>query len=376
MIVAGIVALKGGNKTAVFYLIGWTAYVVGGLFVTLRNAGKLPPSDLVTHAVEVGSMLEVLFLSIALSDKYRLLRIERQKAARMALDIQKEANEELEQKVKDRTEALESGNQALDKTLTELKAQNDQVVSSINYAERIQTAIMPRQTTLERYLKEVFTFFKPRDIVSGDFYWILHREGTTVVAAADCTGHGVPGAMMSMMGLNLLERVYAENIALSPKVAIWQMDKYVADSLSVSETHVRDGMDIGICVINHAAGRLQFAGAKLALLRIKDGVAEKYKAGSQSIGGEIRINTDKMPLTKLDYTPEDTFYLYSDGFRDQFGGKEKKKYMNKPFRELLASLSNLPLAQQRERLGTELDSWMKASDQKQTDDIMVLGFKP
>lgn len=387
---AGIWVWRNKSYIARYYVLAWIAYMAGGVTITLRNAGVLPVDGFTLHAVEVGSMLEVILLAFALADRYRALREEKDEAIQNTIAIKEEANRELEGKVKERTltlqdrnEELHQMNEELDTTLNtvqlqkyEIEQQNRQIRSSINAAENIQKAIMPSQRFLNRNLTGSFILNRPRDVVSGDFYYTLRRGQRTILALADCTGHGIPGAFMSMMGVNLMERVFSEDEHRTPQEAIARLDKYLAAVFGSSERRVREGMDTALCLIDHQEKKMWFAGAKMDILQVRNGLPTRYRGSRHSLGGDRRIATEDIDMTEIQYTPEDRFFLYSDGYQDQFGGQEGRKYLSYRFRDLLVAGAHMTFEHQKKHLEETLDQWIALGHERQTDDILVIGFAP
>ncbi|MGB0524252.1 MAG: SpoIIE family protein phosphatase [Flammeovirgaceae bacterium] len=254
----------------------------------------------------------------------------------------------------------------------QLKSRNAKITSSINYAQRIQTAIFP--TVQKRYtlFPKHFIFYRPKDTVSGDFYWFGQCLQKKVIVAADCTGHGVPGAFMSMISTMILDKLVNVKGLCSPEVLLNELHRHVFTILKQEETGNQDGMDISICMIDEKNRELHFAGARNPLIYIQDGELITIKGDRMSIGGDYY---DKPSFTNhiIPMTPATNYYIASDGFQDQFGGPNQKKYMTKRFRTLLSHISQFPLENQEAVLEKELTTWMK--DQKQTDDILVIGFQ-
>jgi serine phosphatase RsbU (regulator of sigma subunit) len=259
---------------------------------------------------------------------------------------------------------------------------NKQIRDSIYYAERIQKSLQPDTKVIRRNLKDAMVLFKPKDIVSGDFYWFERirwgRHDYLVIAAADCTGHGVPGAIMGIMGSNQLTHiVYYQNI-LDPRKILARLDKTIKIELYREDidTVKKDGMEIGVCVINLDEYAMEFAGMGLPLYLVRNGSIQVYKSPRLMAGGtdgdekqvEGLLKSERIQLEK-----RDKLYLASDGFQDQFGGDEDKKYMTKNFRNLLERTSTENMKRQRELLEEEFDRWK--GNYPQTDDIVVVGFE-
>ncbi|TAE75762.1 MAG: GAF domain-containing protein [Bacteroidetes bacterium] len=274
--------------------------------------------------------------------------------------------ENLEDKVEERTLQL---NQAYQ----EIKEQNGNITASINYGQRIQEAILPNIELIKQNFKEHFILFRPRDIVSGDFYWFAQKGEKAIIAAVDCTGHGVPGAFMSMIGHALLSEIILANNILSPSLILKKMDEAINQMLKQHETQNRDGMDLTLCVWDKSEKLLHFAGAKNSLVYIQDNELQVIKGSIYGIGGEIRkklVNFEEYTI-KIDKPTH--CYIYSDGYQDQFGGELNKKFMKTEFRKLLFDIHKETFEEQKEILDRTLLEWRK--DIHQTDDVLVIGFK-
>jgi serine phosphatase RsbU (regulator of sigma subunit) len=277
------------------------------------------------------------------------------------------------------------------------------ITKSINYAKSIQQALLPRKEVLNDYLPESFIFFRPRDVVSGDFYWFTEvnrlndlyetkeefnnfeklkkqngqlvniQNNKFVLSAVDCTGHGVPGAFMSMIGYNLLDEIIATGHTRAD-IILNELHKGVRRALKQDVTENRDGMDMGLCVINNATRTISFAGAKNPLLYIKDGEIHELKADRNPIGGLQTEKKRKFQYQELSIDKPTSFYLFSDGFVDQFGGPKRRKFLMKNLKKLLIEIHGLPMAEQEKRLAKTFDEW-KGTRNKQIDDVLVIGFK-
>jgi serine phosphatase RsbU (regulator of sigma subunit) len=297
----------------------------------------------------------------------------------------------LEHKVIERTaelsEALEELNNIneelsinmtqLEESRLNLEVTHRKISDSVQYAQRIQNAVLPEHETLDNFMPEYFLFYKPRDVVSGDFYWATQVNDKIILINGDCTGHGVPGAFMSMIGMVILEQII-ENERITNPLEI--MERIHAEIQSLlyrkKDSNIRDGMDMAICTIDTKNQKITFAGAKQHLLLIQDNKTEIIKGARKSVGDRQDRHEDiKFFETEIDYTDKETvFYLYSDGFQDQFGGSQNRKYMAKRFRELLVGIADLPMQKQRKRIDTEFLVW-KGERKEQTDDISIIGVR-
>jgi ligand-binding sensor domain-containing protein/serine phosphatase RsbU (regulator of sigma subunit) len=280
----------------------------------------------------------------------------------------KMAKRTLEEKVEERTQELAVKN-------AELAEKNKDITDSIRYAKRIQEAILPTDKQVRSILPSSFILSKPKDIVSGDFYWVDKKGNDVVFAAVDCTGHGVPGAFMSIVGHNILDHAFNQSPFNNPAELLDKLNKGVSEALDQSsdEHRLRDGMDIALCSLNFQMMELQYAGAynPLFILRNKEFIEVKPDAiaiGSYTAQDQSRYTNHKIQLQK-----GDMIYIFSDGYADQFGGPEGKKFKINQFKHMLLSISHLPMDQQKELLDKSIESWRGGL--QQVDDMLVIGVR-
>lgn len=272
----------------------------------------------------------------------------------------------LEFEVKERTrEVLDQ------KNVIEIK--NREVTESLHYAKRIQAAILPDIKKINQSLQDLFILYLPKDIVSGDFYSFAQRDEKIIVAAADCTGHGVAGAFMSMIGTALLNQIVNEKGITEPSEILTQLNDGIVTSLKQRESEMNEGMDIALCTINNKSKTLQYSGANRPLWIIRNNEFQYYKPNKIPIGGQQYNKTDGFMQHNITLEQGDSIYLFSDGYVDQFGGDLGKKFMTKKFRELLLSIQHLSMNEQKEYLLNTLIKWQGKHDQ--VDDILVIGIK-
>lgn len=282
----------------------------------------------------------------------------------------KEKNEELEEK----QEEITYFNEALEEQVLIADKANKAMKASINYASRIQNAILPSQEHIRAHLPEHFILFKPRDVISGDFYWFSHRNDQTILAAIDSTGHGVPGAMMSMIGESIFNRLVTDHQTTEPDQLLQGAHDSIVRALRQRETNNKDGMDVALCVVDQDQSRLRFSGAKSPLIYFQNGEMQRIKGSPYPIGGENLEAEDRgYECHEITIDQPTMVYIFSDGFKDQFGGEKGRKFMNSNFHQLLSDIHSLPLEQQRERLDESIQNWM-GTTHPQTDDILVIGF--
>ena len=274
--------------------------------------------------------------------------------------------ENLEDKVVERTQQLNAA-------YHEIKQKNDDITASISYGQRIQKAILPNPQRIEDTLGNSFVLFKPRDIVSGDFYWFTEVDNKVVIAAVDCTGHGVPGAFMSMIGNSLLSEIVSVKNILSPSEILDTLDKGIQALLRQDLTKNRDGMDLALCVWDREQKALTFAGARNPLVYVQNQELHTIKGNKYSIGGEIRKREVHFEEHRIQIAQPTVCYIFSDGYQDQFGGEDDKKFMKKRFHQLLFENHERDLVEQQTFLNDTLVSWQGKN--RQTDDILLIGFK-
>ncbi|MCX6295308.1 MAG: SpoIIE family protein phosphatase, partial [Bacteroidetes bacterium] len=274
----------------------------------------------------------------------------------------------LEEKVDERTEELAIKN-------AELAEKNKDITDSIRYAKRIQEAILPPEHVIKNAFQNSFVFSKPKDIVSGDFYWLEKKEDEILFAAVDCTGHGVPGALMSIVGSNILNQAVHENIAIIPARLLDKLNKGVSETLNQTseDTKLRDGMDIALCSINFKSMELQYAGAYNPLLIIRGKELIEVKADNIAIGSYTETQQQHYTNHIIPLQKGDTIYIFSDGFADQFGGPDGKKFKLTQFKTMLMNLNGVSMDQQKIALARSIDEWRGVL--QQVDDMLVIGVR-
>jgi ligand-binding sensor domain-containing protein/serine phosphatase RsbU (regulator of sigma subunit) len=258
----------------------------------------------------------------------------------------------------------------------ELAEKNKEITDSIQYAKRIQEALLPAKAHIYKSLANSFVLFKPKDIVSGDFYWYGERDNKLIIAAVDCTGHGVPGAFMSMIGFNFLSQIVQEKGVTEPGEILGKLHKEVTNALQQNnaDSGSNDGMDISICSIDKSNKCLQYAGAYRPLIRIsKDGNVTKLEGNKFPVGGSQFDAFRKYDTHIVNYNEGDAFYMFTDGYADQFGGPLGKKFMLKNFYKLLEKINNESMDKQENLIHDAFESWKEKIEQ--VDDVLVIGIK-
>ncbi len=332
--------------------------------------------------------------------------LEQERQNRLLLASQ---NEELERQVQIRTSEIQEKSAELVQQNEEILAQRDvleektgelehaykQITDSVKYAQRIQKAVLGSTDEVQKYFPESFILFRPRDIVSGDFYWFAEETGSInrtqtwdelypafnhqnhrlkILIVADCTGHGVPGAFMTVMGNDLLNDIILTRNTYRPDQILYELDRKLAEILQKGNEKVHDGMDMSILVYDESSQEMYFAGAKNPVWYVRQNEIHELKASKFPIGSS-QYKSKTFDYEILPVEKDDVFYLFTDGFADQFGYASRHKYMKKRFRQFLLSISQEPLDRQKELLVQELEAWMPPNLRKQTDDILVVGLK-
>jgi len=252
--------------------------------------------------------------------------------------------------------------------------QKTQITDSIKYAKSLQTALLTDRKTITKIIPHHFLFYQPKDIVSGDFYWFKEINGYKIIAIADCTGHGVPGAFMSVLGISLLNEIVRRKEITRANQALEVLRHELKESLNQSEKEYSyySGMDIAFCAIDVNRKILQYSGANIPLYLIRDEKLIEYKPTRNPIG----LTPIEMPFqnNEIEYQQGDVFYLFSDGLLDQFGGDDGKKFRSRRFKRILLDIHQKPLEIQKDLIAFNLKKWM-GTRYEQVDDIMVFGFK-
>ncbi len=265
------------------------------------------------------------------------------------------------------------------KTGFQLKDKNKKITDSINYAKRIQQSILPQENEIQKLLPHSFVFYQPRDIVSGDFYWFSELEDKIIIAAVDCTGHGVPGAFMSLIGNTLLNGIINEKRIVDPSSILSLLHSEVLKALRQQEgdNQSQDGMEMSLCVIDNKKKIIEFAGAMTPIYVVNDNILDVVQPDSKEIGGinsvvrknkKIEFTTTQIPIQK-----NMCVYMFTDGYMDQFGGKENKKFNTLNFKSLLLNIQEMDMNKQKQAIELAMKDWK--GNYRQIDDMLVIGIK-
>ncbi len=270
---------------------------------------------------------------------------------------------------------MRSAYNEIDIQRSELQLRNKDLTDSLNYARRIQAALLPAEHHIRKIFKDYFIYYRPKHIVSGDFYWFSERDGKYFIAAADCTGHGVPGALMSMIGLELTQKIINEMKVDDSDELLLTMNRELESAFFKEESGkalIRDGIEMSICIIDRNTKVMEFSGAFLPVYIVRDDKLIELKGDKKNVVQSFAMVSFNRSTFRLQ--EGDTLYLFSDGYADQFGGPENKKFMYRRLRHILLTISKYPLTDQERILDETITSWMGVHDQ--IDDMMILGVKP
>ena len=378
-----IIGISTGILVSLLYLvlfIRWTnrdiTYPVRELLANIRNVktGEVERYTIVRTNDEIGELAE------GYNEMTRKIHGHVEHISKM--------NKNLEQTVKERTqevvmqkEEIEAQKEEIETQLEmathqrdTISVQNDQIMDSIRYAERIQSAILPPEKSLSKSLADHFILFKPRDIVSGDYYWTSQKDGKLLIAVADCTGHGVPGALLSVMGISSLNEIVSRSETLDPARFLEELRTYLVRSLHQTGTRyeARDGIEIALCIIDSDKLTLEFSGANRPLYLVRDNEVIQYRGNRMPIG----LYEQKLaPFTtqSISLQKNDAVYLFSDGYVDQLGGPKRKTFRVINFRKLLTQIQDRSMEEQKQILLEQHQSWK--GETEQIDDILVVGFR-
>jgi len=350
-------------------------FLFANLFLILGIASNLALEDYAIgkHSLEFGVTLQILAFSIGLSERINLLKKSKEVAQRRIIDQLKEnaalkdkVNRELEDKVQERTFEIQAQKEHIEK-------QNKEIKYSFDYAKKIQNTVLPGDDVFETLFGEHFIFFKPRDIVSGDFYWISQRDHRIVLTAADCTGHGVPGSLMSMLGITMLHEIVNEKGVMNSDEILNQLRLSIARTLK-QEGRIgeqKDGIDMALVIYDTQTRKLEFSGANNPIYIVRNGEMLEYKGNNMPVAYYEKMS-DFTRYT-IEMKQGDRVYMFTDGFPDQFGGPQGKKFKYRPFKDLLLEIHERPMEEQHKILSLIFEEWK--GDLSQIDDVLVIGLR-
>ena len=387
--IKGIVNKRDGAR---IFLFGLFFPIIGIIFLSLLSF-LLESSGLTKWSVKIDDNLGEFFgysflLSVSLSMTIYLARDfarMNKKLQSQIYEIRQLFNKTVEQD-NERKKILENQNEKLEQMVvirtnevyrqkTEIELKNRDIIDNLQYAKRIQEAILPEIKLIYQTLQESFIIYLPKDIVSGDFYSFSQKNDNVIIAAADCTGHGVTGAFMSMIGTSLLNQIINEQGETNPAQILKDLNAGIIDALKQSEgeKEIHDGMDIALCSLNLKNSKLIYAGANRPLWIFRNGEMTIIKPAKSAIGGYQSARKEEFTQHEITLSKGDTIYLFTDGYADQFGGPEGKKLLSKRFREMLKDIQSISMSEQEKYLLKAFHDWK--GNVGQVDDVLVIGVR-
>ena len=339
---------------------------------SLSKAQKIQALTIRNTKIERTSLIVALILLITIIGFVTFYSIQRKKANKL-LKTQKDEISLQNSDLFNKNEEIKTQRDEIQKQNSAIENQQVKITDSIIYAQRIQEAVLPPSKIFKEIFPYHFILFKPRDIVSGDFYWIKKIDKYVIVTAADSTGHGIPGAFVSMLGMSLLNKIVVSNNNISASGILEELRSHIKYSLrqSSDKDSQDDGMDMALCVINTETLETQFAGANNPLYIIRNNELQIINATPNPVGIYFREKEFKNNIVQLQ--KNDTIYMFSDGYSDQFGGPENRRFMTSKFRKLLLNIQKYPMAAQQNILEAKFNEWK--GNYRQIDDILVMGIK-
>jgi serine phosphatase RsbU (regulator of sigma subunit) len=285
----------------------------------------------------------------------------------------KQENKSLSDKLSERSYQVMLQKWELERKNLSIGQQNKEIIESLEYARNIQFAILPKTSEVAAHFSDLFILYKPKDIVSGDFYFFRMNEESVYLAAADCTGHGVAGAFMSLVGSSLLHQIIGQKRDGDTAAILGELNEGIVTALQQKDSSSHNGMDIVLVCYDPAKKELAFSGANRPLFFIRDGNPDMIQPDKLPIGGFQPEEDRRFTRQVLPVKPGDCIYLYTDGYADQFGGPNGKKIMTKNFKDLLVSIHSKPMKEQQQLLDDYFEKWR--GKYEQVDDVLVIGLR-
>lgn len=342
------------------FTISFVCIIFGVIIYILRNFGVLQISFITSNSLKIGFSLQITLLTVSSVMQFR--------------EVSRRTNKFLEDMVNKRTQIIAAQNEKLKNQNKQVAFQFKELEQSMKYAQRLQNAILPSKYKLLSLFKDHLILYMPQNIVSGDFYWISEKNSKTYIVTADCTGHGIPGGFLSMLGISFLNQIISKSIDISPNEIINKLRVLFSETMNNdAESQTRDSMDVTVCLFDHATKKMEYAGAFNSLLIFTDNSLLELSVDRVS----LRKDSDEDQFEFTNYSVQlhehDKFYLFTDGFIDQFGGELDKRFTKKRFKDLIASVATEPMIIQKHTLEKTFAEWK--GPREQVDDILILGIE-
>jgi serine phosphatase RsbU (regulator of sigma subunit) len=334
--------------------------MTGVIIYILRNLGVLHVSFISHYSLIIGFTTQITLLTFASITQFS--------------KYTRDTNKFLEEMVNKRTDQISIQNKFLRTQNKQIETQYKEIRQSITYAKRLQNAILPNKYRFSSIFKEHLIFYKPKDIVSGDFYWITEKNKKTYVVTADCTGHGVPGGFLSMLGISFLNQIVTKNAEIHPHEILNKLAILFSETINNHEdTGSRDSMDISICLINHSTNEIEYSGAYTPIYVIRNQALHELHVDKISLQKDFHTENTSFTNRTFQLQENDRIFMFSDGYYDQFGGEKHKRFSKRNFKTLLTSSSNKTMAEQKIIFDETFELWR--GENEQIDDILILGIE-
>lgn len=376
---------KGDQGDSMFVIAGGKVKIHDGdHVVAITEAGnffgEFSLLDAGTRSMSVTAITDITVLTITRELFYDLLQSQPEVAKKIISTLTKRLrnqNESIINQLRTREEEL---TKLVDERTKELQIKNEQITvknkeitDNVNYARRIQSAILPELSTIRETFSKSFVLYLPKDIVSGDFFSFFRNDKNAIIITADCTGHGVTGAFLSVVGNSLLRQIINERRINDPGLVLDNLHEEMISALNQRNNESTDGMDVAICSLDLERNVLKYAGANRPLWIVRGEELIVHSPNKFPVGGLQITHEENFLSHEIQLKPNDAFYIFSDGYADQFGGEAGKKLMTKKFKEMLLSIQHLEMDAQQKYLSDYLESWK--GENEQVDDVLVIGVR-
>ena len=342
--------------------------------------GEFSLLDSAPRSMSVTAVVKTTLLIIEQKSFYELLHSQSNVARKIISTLTRRLrtqNEsiisQLQSREKELTRLVEEKTRELRKSNDEITIKNKEITDNVNYAKRIQNAILPEQNKLTDLFRDSFILYIPKDIVSGDFYSFFETNESKILIAADCTGHGVTGAMLSVVGASIINKIILEKKLIDPARILDLLNEEIITTLNQRNGTLSDGMDVAVCVFDKTKSTLNYAGAHRPLWLIRQKEIKIFSPDKMPIGGNQVLRERGFQTQKIEIIPGDSIYIFTDGYADQFGGDSGRKLMTKKLKEILLSINYLSMEEQKLKLNSIFEKWKGSHEQ--VDDVLLIGVK-
>ena len=342
------------------FMLSFLCFFAGVIVYILRNFGVFEISFIYDNSIKIGFAAQITLLTVSTIMQFR--------------EVSKKTNKFLEEMVNKRTQVIAAQNAKLKDQNKQVALQFKEIQQSMHYAQRLQHAILPSKYKFLSLFKDYLIIYVPRDIVSGDFYWISEKKSKTYIVTADCTGHGIPGGFLSMLGISFLNQIVSKNSTISPHEILNKLRVLFSETMNNDEeSQTRDSMDITVCLFDHATKKMKYAGCFNSLYLVRNNTLQELSVDRISLRKDADAEDFMFNNHVVVLEPKDRVFMFTDGFIDQFGGSDDKRYTKKRFKDLICTTASESMAVQKQMIEDVFYEWKGAKDQ--VDDILILGIE-